>query len=155
MHNMRGFVAALAAGMVLSFGVSAAGTGEASGSSANQSSLAEAQAAIDSGNYKSALDILEPLMDLESGNADLFNLFGYAQRKLGNVAAAFKSYRRALSLNPQHRGANEYIGELYLETDQLGRAQEHLQILDGVCLFPCEEYDELKRAIEAYRAKRS
>ena len=61
-------------------------------------------------------------------------------------------YLRALEQEPEHRGANEYLGELYLETGRLELAEERLAVLDDACFFGCEEYDELKEAIEAYKA---
>lgn len=66
---------------------------------------------------------------------------------------AFAHYDTALELNPKHRGANEYLGELYLELGRLEEAQARLDVLDGACFFGCEEYSELKAKIEAYLAK--
>jgi tetratricopeptide (TPR) repeat protein len=86
-------------------------------------------------------------------DADAGNYRGYASRKTGDVAAAFGHYRRALTLNPKHRGAHEYIGEAYLMTGELAKAQEHLKVLDGLCTFSCEEYRDLKAAIAAYKAR--
>ena len=57
-------------------------------------------------------------------------------------------------MSPKHRGANEYLGELYLETDQLAKAEERLKVLDGACFLGCEEYDDLKEAIEKYKEKK-
>ena len=72
---------------------------------------------------------------------------------MGNTAKAFEHYGIALELEPKHRGANEYLGELYLETGQLEKAEQRLKVLDQACFFGCEEYDELKEAIEAYKAR--
>ncbi len=63
------------------------------------------------------------------------------------------AYQKALAIKPDHRGANEYIGELYLETGKPAKARERLKVLDSACFFGCEEYDELKAAIAAYEAK--
>lgn len=68
---------------------------------------------------------------------------------------AFAHYRKALDLDPEHKGAHEYIGEAYLMVGDLARAEEHLAALDGLCFFGCEEYRELKEAIAAYKAKQS
>ena len=76
---------------------------------------------------------------------------GFSHRKLDKVEEAFKYYNRALELNPRHQGANEYIGELYLQTKNLNKAEEHLEVLDDVCFFGCDEYDDLKNAIEKYK----
>ncbi len=66
---------------------------------------------------------------------------------------ALAHYGRALELEPEHRGANEYLGELYLDLGQLAKAEERLQVLDKACFFGCEEYSELKAKIEAYMAQ--
>jgi Flp pilus assembly protein TadD len=115
----------------------------------------EARAAIKDGHYNKAIDLLLAENVKSPRNADTLNLLGYTHRKAGKVEEAFKFYGEALAIEPEHKGANEYIGELYLETDQLAKAEERLKILDGACFLPCEEYDELKEAISAYKAKKS
>ena len=60
---------------------------------------------------------------------------------------AFVYYEKALSLDPPHKEAHEYIGELYLKLKQPEKAKEHLAKLDSICFFGCEEFDELKEAI--------
>ena len=87
-------------------------------------------------------------------NADLQNYLGYSHRKLGQLDRAFAYYRRALELNPRHRGAHEYAGEAYLLVGDLARAEEHLAALRKICLLPCEELGDLEREINAYRQKR-
>jgi hypothetical protein len=74
---------------------------------------------------------------------------------LGDTGKAFEHYRIALKIDPKHRGANEYLGELYLETDQLVKAEERLKVLDKACRWGCEEYDDLKEAIEKYKEKKN
>lgn len=86
-------------------------------------------------------------------NADVHNLLGYSCRKLGNTEKAFEHYGIVLELDPEHRGANEHLGELYVETGQLEKAEERLQVLDEACFFGCEDYDELKQVIEANKAR--
>ena len=34
--------------------------------------------------------------------------------------------------------------------DDLAHAKEHLKRLDKLCLFSCEQYRDLKKAVEAY-----
>jgi Flp pilus assembly protein TadD len=86
-------------------------------------------------------------------NADLQNYLGYAYRNLGQLEPAFQHYRRALELNPRHRGAHEYAGEAHLMTGNLARAEEHLAALRQICLLPCEELLDLERQIAAYRQR--
>ena len=78
---------------------------------------------------------------------------GYATQSEA-VWTALKHYKIALRLAPRHRGANEYLGELYLALGQLKKAEERLAVLDRACLFGCEEYTELKEAIAAYKARK-
>ena len=138
--------------------VFASGIAFSAGSSSSRPSsetfdYAKAQKAVDSGNYRAALAHLERAMESHANKADVHNLLGYSHRKLGNTEKAFEHYNTALKMEPDHRGANEYIGELYLETGQPEKAQERLQVLDKACLFGCEEYDELKAAIEAFKSR--
>ena len=55
--------------------------------------------------------------------------------------------------NPRHRGAHEYIGEAYLMANNLNKAEEHLAARQRICLIPCEEYEDLKKAVADYRAR--
>ena len=59
-----------------------------------------------------------------------------------------------MELNPRHRGAHEYLGETYLIVNDLRKAEEHLDALRRICLIPCEEYEDLKKQIEMYRARK-
>ena len=86
-------------------------------------------------------------------SADAYNYLGYAYRNLGNFELAFQNYNRALELDPRHRGAHEYLGEAYLLTNNLAKAQEHLAVLDKLCFFPCGEYTELKQKVAEYKSK--
>jgi len=106
---------------------------------------------ISNGNYQLAIKYLLKAAKTSPDNPDVYNLLGFSHRKLDKVEEAFKYYNRALKLNPRHQGANEYIGELYLRTKNLNKAEEHLEVLDDVCFFGCDEYDDLKDAIEKYK----
>ena len=64
----------------------------------------------------------------------------------------FRSIRRRLTIDPKHRGAHEYIGEAYLILGDLPKAKEHLAALDKLCFLPCEEYTDLKKAVQRYEA---
>ncbi len=82
-------------------------------------------------------------------NADGFNLLGYGLRNLKSYDESLVAYKQALKLDPKHRGAHEYIGVAYVQMGQLGKAKEHLDALDKICFFACEEYRDLKKAYEA------
>jgi Flp pilus assembly protein TadD len=106
---------------------------------------------VNDGNFAAALPFLEKVVTAEPKNADALNVLGYSQRKLGDRDAALENYLAALEIDPEHRGANEYLGELYLEADELGKAEERLKVLDGACFFGCDAYSELKESIETYK----
>lgn len=136
--------------------VLAAGLDSGSSSSAKQDpGYAEAKKLIEAGNYAAAVPLLEKVVAADPKNADALNYLGYSQRKSGNTEGALVNYQKALALDPKHRGANEYLGELYLEMGDVDKAKERLQVLDGACFFGCEEYDDLKKAIEAHTKKAS
>lgn len=113
----------------------------------------KAQQMIDDGQYAGAIALLEKVVAADAKNADALNLLGYSNRQLGNNDVALGFYEAALDLEPRHRGANEYVGELYLTLGDLAKAEERLDVLDGACFFGCKEYTELKNAIADYKAK--
>ena len=87
-------------------------------------------------------------------HADLQNILGYSYRNLKQYNAAFMHYRRAIDIDPRHRGAHEYIGETYLITGDLAGAEKHLAALKDICLLPCEELSDLEHAIAEYRGRK-
>lgn len=111
--------------------------------------------AIQAMEWQAAIDAFTKVVEADSGNADAWNYLGYANRKLGNYDVAFKHYARALELDPKHKGAHEYLGEAYLLVDNLEKAEEHLAKLDDICLFGCNEYSALKKAVAEYKKKRN
>ena len=84
-------------------------------------------------------------------NADIQNYIGYAYRRLRQLEPAMGHYQQALTLNPRHRGAREHLGEAYLVLGEPAKAEQMLMELESLCLIPCEEYDDLKRAFAAYK----
>lgn len=107
---------------------------------------------IKAGKYQSAIPLLEKAAAKDPKNADVQNYLGYSHRKLKRFDVALKHYHAALRIAPKHRGANEYLGELYLQTGKLAKAEERLEVLDSACFLGCEEYSELKKAIADYKA---
>jgi tetratricopeptide (TPR) repeat protein len=106
--------------------------------------------AIKAGEYARAIPMLEDLVKREPSDADAHNWLAYAIRKNGDPARSIPIYQKALSLDPRHLGAHEYIGEAYLALDNLPKAKEHLSRLSRLCIFGCEEYRDLKKAVQAY-----
>ena len=78
-------------------------------------------------------------------NADTLNYLGFTTRKLGDFENGEKYYLLGLEIKPDHKGINEYLGELYVATGRLDLAKERLKILENC---NCEEYQELKEVIE-------
>ena len=108
---------ALAAAMLCMAGtVFALGSGGGSGDKSGP--LAAIEKKIEAGKYEEALADLEVHIEKNRTSADAFNWLGYANRELGRYKQAQKAYARALFLDPDHKGAHEYAGELRL---QLGR----------------------------------
>jgi len=128
-------------------------TDEAPAGAQRDPDYAAGRAAIEAKNWDTAIRSLSSAALRDTRNADIQNHLGYAYRHAGRLELAFKHYRRALELNPRHRGAHEYAGEAYLMVNDLAKAEEHLAALQRICLIPCEEYEDLKNAIAAYRQR--
>jgi tetratricopeptide (TPR) repeat protein len=106
--------------------------------------------AIKAEKYAAAIPLLEAVVTRDNTNADAFNWLAYATRKNGDPAKSIPIYEKALALDPKHRGAHEYIGEAYLALNDLPKAKQHLARLNKLCFFPCSEYSDLKKAVQAY-----
>jgi tetratricopeptide (TPR) repeat protein len=109
--------------------------------------------AIEAKKYAEAIPLLQGVVNRDQANADAYNWLAYATRQNGDPAKAIGIYQQALSLDPKHRGAHEYIGEAYLQLNDLASAKQHLATLDKLCFFPCSEYSDLKKAIQEYEKK--
>ena len=110
----------------------------------------QATKAIKAKDFAAAIWLLEKVVARDGTNADAYNWLAYAVRRNGDPAGSLPIYQKALAIDPKHRGAHEYIGEAYLALDDMAKAKEHLATLDRLCFFPCSQYRDLKRAIEAY-----
>lgn len=86
---------------------------------------------------------------------DILNYLGYSHRKTGDYASAKSYYAKALSLNPDHLGATEYLGELYLELGDVKNARRQLAKLDKLCVFGCAEREDLAHLIAVKTSLRS
>ena len=128
-------------------------TDEAPGGVQLDPDYAAGKAAIEAKSWDAAIRSLSSAALRDTRNADIQNYLGYAYRQTGKLDLAFRHYQRALELNPRHRGAHEYVGEAYLMVGNLAKAEEHLASLRRICLIPCEQYDDLKTAIAAYRQR--
>ena len=113
--------------------------------------FAAGKQALAANDWNGAIKALGSAALRDTRNADIQNYLGYAYRRLRQLEPAFRHYRLALVLNPRHRSAHEHLGEASLVVGNLAHAEEHLVALERICLIPCEEYDDLKRAITEYR----
>ena len=95
--------------------------------------------------YNSAYKQLLEAYKIERRNPDILNYLGFTLRKTGNFEQAEKYYLQGLEIKPDHNGINEYLGELYIQTNRIGKAKERLAVLKNC---NCEEYNELKTLIE-------
>jgi Flp pilus assembly protein TadD len=102
---------------------------------------------IERGRYEDATALLEQMISVQPDDADAHSLMGFSLRKSGDFDNALISYRRALSIDAGHLGANEYLGELYLETGETEKARDQLTVLEGLCGQGCAEYEDLRAAI--------
>jgi tetratricopeptide (TPR) repeat protein len=112
--------------------------------------FAAGKRAIVAGDWNGAINALTSAGLRDARNADIQNYLGYAYRRLRQVDPAMRHYQQALRLNPRHRSAHEHLGEAYLVQGDLTKAKEHLAALERICLIPCDEYDDLRRAIAKY-----
>lgn len=116
--------------------------------------LTDARASIKSNNYDQAIKQLQSANEVNS--ADWNNLMGYSLRKKQppDLVSSEKYYQAALKIDPSHRAALEYYGELLLMKKDLPGAEAMLARLDKACLFSCEEYRDLKASIAKYQGKK-
>ena len=122
--------------------------GTDAGSAAAEADYTEAKATVDAENFVAALPMLVMLTQDDPQNANAWNLLGFTHRKLGDMDAAAQAYSVALGINPEHLGALEYQGELFIQTGKLDLAKANLARLKGLC-GNCEEFGDLEKALTA------
>jgi tetratricopeptide (TPR) repeat protein len=107
--------------------------------------------AIDAKNFKAAIGHLKTVASAAPKSADVQNYLGYSYRKNGDAKAALKYYLKALKIMPTHAGANEYLGELYLEQKDLPKAEERMAVLTACCATT-PQAKQLMDALTEYKA---
>ena len=95
--------------------------------------------------YSKGYDKLLKAYNKDKKNPDILNYLGFTLRKAGNYEEAEKFYLKGLKIKPEHKGINEYLGELYVKTNRIELAKERLEVLKNC---KCEEFEELKELIE-------
>ena len=94
--------------------------------------------------YEKALKLLVKSNSEKPNQADTLNYLGFTTRKLGDYENGEKYYLQGLSIEPKHKGINEYLGELYVATNRINLAKKRLEVLKDC---NCEEFEELKEII--------
>ncbi len=95
--------------------------------------------------YSQAFSKLEKAHKKNKKDPDILNYMGFTSRKVGNFEIAEKFYLQGLSIKPNHNGINEYLGELYVQTNRIDKANERLAIIKNC---NCDEYKELELIIK-------
>ena len=103
---------------------------------------------IEQGKYTKDIKILKELEKESSKDADVQNYLGFSYRKIGNLDLAAVHYNKALILDPKHKGALEYQGEMFLTLNQVDKAKQNLEKLDKICFLGCKEMDKLELSIK-------
>ena len=114
--------------------------------------LASVRAKIKAKDFKAALVELTPMLETHQ-HADVYNLMGFSLRKSGDYKQAYTFYRKALEFDPEHKGALEYLGELYVETGEIDKAKQNVALLRKLCPGGCEELADLEKAVVGTSAK--
>jgi cytochrome c-type biogenesis protein CcmH/NrfG len=122
-------------------------------SSTDAPDLTSVRAKIKAKDYTAALAELRDLAE-DTQQADVYNLLGFTLRKTGDLKTSLTYYTKALELQPDHKAAREYLGELYVETGNMAKAKEQLAILAKLCPSGCEEREDLQKAISAKSASK-
>ncbi len=113
--------------------------------------FARAKSMVEAKDYRNAIPLLQQVVARDQRNADAYNLLGFATRASGDPNGSLQYYQYALSIDPRHLGAHEYLGEAYLMLDRPAEAEQMLARLDSLCVFGCTEYRMLKSAIAGYK----
>ena len=126
---------------------SAGSSSDSNKAKTKSSAYLSAEKLINKKQYSDAIAKLNDALVTDSKNADIYNYLGFSHRKLGKMEDAAFFYNKALEINPKHKGALEYQGEMFLTLNQIGKAEENLKKLDKICFLGCSEFDKLKKSI--------
>ena len=110
--------------------------------------LSSVRTKVKAKDFQAALAELKALADTHQ-HADVYSLMGFSLRKMGDYPTALTFYRKALDFNADHKGAREYLGELYVDMGDLPKAREQLAVLTKLCPQGCEEREDLEKVLAA------
>lgn len=125
------------------------------GQKSKPSEYKDALKLIEDGKCAEALPLLQKAADKSPKDPDIYNQMGFCQRGLGQYQESFDNYRKALTLDPNHKGARNYVGVLFLLLNRPDDAQAQLDQLAKLCPRGCPERDGLAKEIEDYKAKQA
>jgi len=143
-------IAAPALAMGSGGGYGGGGFGGSGGGDASFDEYSTALRLIHHEKYGEAIPHLQSALADKPHSADILNYLGYTERMVGNYQYSMSYYQLALKEDPDHKGAHEYLGELYLNMKDLPSAQAQLAILQKLCDGDCDETDALTKSITAY-----
>ena len=101
--------------------------------------------------FAEAIPALHKIEARAKTDADVQNLLGFSYRKTNQLDKAGRHYDRALTLDPKHKGALEYQGELFLMLKDRASAEANLEKLKQICRIGCSELNDLKKALASYK----
>jgi Flp pilus assembly protein TadD len=113
--------------------------------------LTSVRGKIKAQDYAGALAELRNIAE-DTQQADVYNLLGYTLRKTGDFKTSLTYYTKALELQPDHKAAHEYLGELYIQTGDTAKARQQLDVLAHLCPAGCEEREDLENALKTKSA---
>ena len=155
---MSKFISVLSAIITLSFfevsAVNAMGNQDSKPAVTTRDDFEGGKSAVYSGRFEEAIRLLTKVVNIEPKNADAHNYLGYSYRKIGKLELAASSYQLVFAINPDHKGALEYQGELFLKQGNLSAAKKNFSRLEKLCPSGCKERAELGRAIADFNAVR-
>jgi len=115
--------------------------------------LTAVRAKVKAKDWTGAITDLNELIDKGTQHADVYNLLGFSLRNSGDVKGAQTFYKKALEFDPDHKGALEYQGELYVMLRDFAKARENVARLTKLCPQGCEELEDLQKAIAVESAR--
>lgn len=118
-----------------------------SSSSKPETTLLDIERLLYKEKYSRAIKPLEKMVKKDPDNADAWNLLGFALRNTNQLDDAQAAYTNALNLNPEHKGALEYQGELFLRLGEREAAEANLTKLKALCPNSCAELELLEQAM--------
>lgn len=146
---MRLLMTALLTALLINPAFSAGGDDSDSGYQSDNWRIEKAGKYIKKERYSKAVKELRKALKKDDQNADAWNLLGFASRKMGDLDTSASAYTNALALDPNHKGALEYQGELFITQGNIAKAKDNLAKLATLCPSNCDERAQLEKALAA------